>query len=101
MIFFQQKLLVISSFDLHFWYLYFVGIILTSKVVPGPRTRGSIGAGVHQRCGGTVLAAMDRRSLLDAVHADRYAAIGIDQRARLAQFRIIKGLFERKEFKII
>jgi len=73
--------------------LYFVGIVLAPKVVPGPRPRGPIGAGVHQGGGGAVLAAMDHRPLLDAVHADGYAAIGIDQRARLTQLRVVEGLF--------
>lgn len=64
--------------NLHFWYLYFVSIVLAAKVVPGPGACGSIRARVHQGGGGAVLAPVHHRPLLDAVHTDGYAAIGID-----------------------
>lgn len=79
-------------FHLHFWYLYFIGIVLSPEIVPGSRTCRSICAGIHQGCGWTILATVYHGALRYAVHRDGYAAIGIDKAARLAEFRVIEGL---------
>lgn len=63
--------------------------------MPGPRSRRSIRARIHQRGRGAVLTPMDHCPLLDAVHTHGYAAIGIDQGARLTQLRVIEGLSKR------
>lgn len=66
---------------LHFWYLYFISIILTTKVMPWSGTSSTaISTSATQRGCGTILTTMDTDSTtLYAINRNRYTTIIIQQ----------------------
>lgn len=84
--------------DSHFWYLNFIGIILSSKIVPGSwwSRRGRIAA---DRCGRAVLAAMDTDvAALDVCDWDGDGSVV--ESDGLTQFRVVERLANEEKITL-